>query len=192
MRIWHAVRVVIGVIGCTAAAGACSGSDSPDSTGPGLIETESVRITQRAETLAVGSTVQLNATASPSTRISSVVWSSTAPTVAAVSGVGTVTAFSGGTARIVARLGSSADTSEVVVRNASVELIVTPDIVSIPVGDQIRLAAEYADRSRSASGQTTAWNLRDRRTRAIRVVSGRRARSLRERTLCRQRRGRRR
>ena len=91
------------VVACACAIGACGGDGEPTGTGP--VEVVTVELLPAADTLAAGSTLQLVAKPRSATeewlqdRVVS--WTSSAPTVAMVSGAGLVTGVDHGVAAIV-------------------------------------------------------------------------------------------
>ena len=103
--------VVGGLLAITLAA--CGGG------GTGPVTVTGVTVTPASPSVAVGATVALSATVSPSNASQNVAWSSAAPAVATVSTSGVVTGVSEGTAVVTAT--SLADTS----RSGSVTVTVT-------------------------------------------------------------------
>lgn len=84
-----------------------AGSDSTD--GVDEVETTSVAITPEAPTVAVGATVALTATLTPSGSVDPVKWSSDDEAIATVSDTGVVTGVAPGTAVITATSGFEGD-----------------------------------------------------------------------------------
>jgi hypothetical protein len=74
-----------------------------------------------------------------------VTWSSLAPAIASVSPAGVVVAVGPGTARVVARAGTVADTADVVVRQVPVALAIAPQAPRIGQKDTVRLSAVPVD-----------------------------------------------
>lgn len=89
------------------------GSDNVD--GKDELETTKVAITPEAPTVAVGATVALTATLTPSGSVDPVKWSSDNESVATVSGTGVVTGVAKGTAVITATSGFEGDNVTVTV-----------------------------------------------------------------------------
>lgn len=86
-------------------------------------------------------------------------WSTSAPGVAQVSGVGVVTAVAPGRATITARTGSASQTIPLGVVSANVGSIeVTPGMTTARTGDVIRFRAVVRDRAgREVTGLTPTW-----------------------------------
>jgi uncharacterized protein YjdB len=142
----------------------------------GGLTTSTFRITVDLDTLDfVGDTVRLKAEAfDPSgAEILNplVTWSSTASSIATVSGtngIGKVTAIAAGTAKIVAKRGTFADTATIVVRagsggTGSVTVTISPSMDTIPaVGQTIPLAASVRDaQGNLTSNQSVTWSSLD-------------------------------
>ena len=130
----------------------------------------SILVTPVASTLLVGGTAVLRAvgTYSDGSTVdltASVVWSSTAATIAAVSNAGatagTVTALAVGSATIRATLGAISGQATVTVSPARlVTIVVSPTAASIPVGTTVGLAAQgfFSDGTNRDVTTQVAWS----------------------------------
>ncbi len=123
------VRQLARPLGCAAIAAAViscggGGSDSGPSatTGPTAPTVATVTVTPATNTLTIGSTAQLAAAATTSAGAAvgglTATWSSSAQSVATVSGAGLVTAVAAGTATISATMGGVSGTAALVVQAA--------------------------------------------------------------------------
>ena len=140
---------VVSVLALISAA--CSGADSISSNTPSVQETISVSITPKLDSLTPGATRQLVArvlTPQGEAQNAAVGWRSVDPAVASVSSLGIVSAVSVGGTRIIASAGGKADTATIVVVAPPTVLSISPNAMSVVLGDSIRLTAT----SSSASG----------------------------------------
>ncbi len=123
------VRQLARSLGCAAIAAAVvscggGGSDSGPSgtTGPTAPTVATVTVTPATNTLTIGSTAQLAAAATTSSGAAvgglTATWSSSAQSVATVSGAGLVTAVAAGTSTITATMGGVSGTAALVVQAA--------------------------------------------------------------------------
>ena len=110
-----------------------------------------VEVAPRVDTLhTVGRTVQFSAIAFDSTSsilpLAKAHWSSSDPAVARVDTAGLVTVTGAGTAKIIARVGTAADTATLVVRQVVRFLIVTPSLDTLTaIADTSRIVAVARD-----------------------------------------------
>ncbi len=89
-------------------------------------------------------------------------WSSLDEAVATVSGAGVVTAVAEGTARIVARSGTPADTALVTVEQVPALIAVSPASRTLTQGDTVRLAAVIVDANGyEVDGGDVVWSSDD-------------------------------
>ena len=129
----------------------------------GLVPATSLRIAPATDTLAVGATRQLTATAFGANGAAlagrSPAWTSRAPGVVAVSSSGQVTAVSAGTAVIVASLDGVNAEATIVVRGAVVASVqLTPPASTLSVGGTVQLVAVPRDQSGNAlAGRTVTF-----------------------------------
>jgi uncharacterized protein YjdB len=102
----------------------------------------------------VGSTLALSATVRDARGAvrgdQPITWTSLDPQVASVDNIGLVTGIAVGTAHIVARTGSAADTASVLVREGALVLSVAPELIEIMHGDSIQLEASLSTPSGAA------------------------------------------
>ena len=104
----------------------------------------------RPLTIDIGSTRDIRSTAR---------WSSLDSSVVMVSSTGVVTAMNGGTARVVGKVGPSADTVTIVVSVPVAGISVSPESGSLTVGQQAQLSATTTDAlGRPVSGASIAWS----------------------------------
>jgi alpha-tubulin suppressor-like RCC1 family protein len=122
-----------------------------------------VEVTPTAAALQVGGTRQL--TAVPKDEAGNVLtgrtvlWSSSAPTVATVSATGTVTAIGGGAATITASIGGRTATAAITVRMPVATVEVTPSTATVVVGGTQQLTAVLKDAAGGTLiGPTVTWS----------------------------------
>ncbi|MGQ0643797.1 MAG: Ig-like domain-containing protein [Gemmatimonadaceae bacterium] len=147
------VRSIAMLVVATALLTSC---DKPESIGPGGSPAEQfvVSIAPDGDTLNVGATLALSATvrdARGAVRSDQpLTWSSLEPQIASVDNIGLVTGLSVGTAHVVARTGSYADTATLLVEEGALVLSVAPELIEITHGDSIQLEASLATPSGAA------------------------------------------
>ena len=116
-----------------------------------------VHITPGTDSIKVGSTRRLTAQITnhagrPQAAI--VTWMSLNSAIATVNATGDITAVSPGLTRIVAKVGSTADTASIYVRAGS--LIVEPNAVATAVGEEVKLSV-YTRPGAAAMGAEVRW-----------------------------------
>ncbi len=168
--------VLSGMLGAVACSGDQKSTVAPKPNGPDPEIRYVVSITPKRDTLPVGLSRILSARvadAAGATQNVTVEWSSLNPQVASVS-AGTVTAFSAGTAAIVARFGVAADTAELVVTAEAVHLQLSPSAISASLGDTVTFSAQLVTASGKAmSTPVTNWSASD--SAAVLLMDGGRA-----------------
>ncbi|MEO6444368.1 MAG: Ig-like domain-containing protein [Gemmatimonadaceae bacterium] len=123
----------------------------------------SVTVTPASSSLLVGQTLQLSATPADSSGAPlpgrSIVWSSSAPSVASVSSTGLVTAHLPGSAAISATSEGNTGTSRITVSLVPVgRVTITPDATTLQAGNSTQLAARVFDASgMELGGRTITW-----------------------------------
>lgn len=143
---------------------ACSENASEPAVPPA--EALVVRLTPEYDTLAAGDSRVYTATVtsvSGGARIAPVTWSSMNTDVATVQN-GTVTAIAAGTTQIIARAGTSADTSRLVVYSPLLELRISPIAVAASLGDTIAFEATLIGPEGAATRATPTWSVSDTMT----------------------------
>jgi uncharacterized protein YjdB len=139
-----ATGVAAGSTTISATLGGIKGSTSLSVTAPTI---SSIVITPDGLTLGIGIGQQYTATAiysdgSTQDLVSGVTWSSSAPTVASISGSGLATTLAAGTATISAKVGSVSDTTVLTVVAAHlVSISVSPSPLSIALGTNQQFSA---------------------------------------------------
>jgi uncharacterized protein YjdB len=129
-----------------------------------------VSISPKRDSLVVGATLGLHATvldARGVTRTDQAIrWSSLAPNIASVDGVGLVTGIAVGTAPVVAMVGLGAqvraDTAVLVVQAGTLRLSIVPEFAEITLGDSLRLEATFhAAGEADVRGLSVQWSTSD-------------------------------
>ncbi len=156
-----AVCAAIAAIGCS---GSQDASIEPEPPAPAPEVRYSVSVTPERDTLPVGFSRLLVARvtdAAGTTQFVPVQWTSSQPTVVSVAD-GNVTAIAVGTADIVARYGSAADTAQVTVSQDNVHLQVLPSAISASLGDTVTFRAQLVTERGVALGeQPVTWTASD-------------------------------
>ncbi|MFN8668707.1 MAG: Ig-like domain-containing protein [Gemmatimonadaceae bacterium] len=156
--------VVTGVSSGTAQVAASAGGKSvivPVTVAPRAVAL--VRLTPATSTIRVGANTALTAQLLDSTGATlvgpTVAWSTSAATVATVSGTGVVTGVTPGSVTITARAGSVSGTAVVEVQAIPVaSVVVTPTTATILDGATLTLAASPRDSAgRTLTGRTVTW-----------------------------------
>ena len=138
-------RTSFGLVALAAITFACSGERSASSEPPQEAPDQlTVRISVERDSLLLGTSRLFSASVvnqfnAPRTKV--VQWSSTNASVLTVTSQGLVTAIGAGSAQIVAGISGSADTLNLSVFGLPGTLKVTPEAVSLPVGDEIQVQA---------------------------------------------------
>ncbi|MBI4545860.1 MAG: Ig domain-containing protein [Gemmatimonadetes bacterium] len=148
---------------------ACSSGDGGGTTGPGDTGVASVRVSPASDSLEVGQTLQLTATARDSRGNTltgkTVTWSSSDALTATVSATGLVTGVKAGTVTITARVDNASGTASVKVKSAQVpvaSVTVSPATRSLVLGDTVTLAAVARDAAGNVlAGRTFSWSSSD-------------------------------
>jgi uncharacterized protein YjdB len=152
-----------GTVSITASMGSVTGSASVTVTSASLT---TINVGAPSPSLATGGTEQLTATGvysdnSTQSLTNQVIWSTSDPTVASVSGTGFLTALKAGSVTVTATSGSVSGTGNVAVTASSLSSItITPAVFSIASGQTKQLSAVgvYSDgNSRDVTSQVT-WN----------------------------------
>ncbi|MCC6772774.1 MAG: Ig-like domain-containing protein [Gemmatimonadaceae bacterium] len=148
------------------ALSACSGSESPGVASPAPTPSEQlvVRIDPMVDSLLLGTTRGITATVTTTAgvpRSAPITYTSLDPAIASFSG-SALTAIATGQARIVASIGTSADTTTLRVFPPSVVLRIVPNAVAATLGDTLQFEAMIM----SANGGTTqvtgtTWSVSD-------------------------------
>ncbi|HEX7050800.1 MAG TPA: Ig-like domain-containing protein [Longimicrobiales bacterium] len=149
------------------AAPACGGDDDGgDPTGPGGDTPEPASIALSDDSLvfaALGDSTQLKATVSDADGNAitgaALTWTSTDTDVATVSATGWVVAVAEGTAQVVVRTGTLADTATVVVEQAGAGVSVSAESVALhALGDSVQLTAVVRDANdNEIAGAAVQW-----------------------------------
>ncbi len=146
-------------------AAACGGEKAVTGpTGPSTVA--SIRVTPALDTaVSIGETVTFSAVAKDAKGQpisgASLSWSSSATSVATVSGSGVATAKANGTARIIASVGGKADSARLVVKQKAVSLSLTPDSANLRrAGDTVTFAAVAVDaKGHPVAGSAPTWSV---------------------------------
>lgn len=156
-----------------------TGCDQPQAVDPGNrpgADRFLVSITPERDSVLVGDALALTATvrdALGAARTDQVVrWSSLAPDIASVDGVGLVTGVAAGTAPVVALVGlggqAHADTAVILVQAKSLALSIAPELAEITLGDTLRLEANFSSPSGAdVRGVAIQWQTSDPTVAAI-------------------------
>ncbi|MFP5355185.1 MAG: Ig-like domain-containing protein, partial [Gemmatimonadota bacterium] len=148
------------------AGAACSGSEAGGVSTPSAppVEQLVVRIAQKDDSILIGSSRTLSAavtTTAGAPRSAPITWTSLNPAIASISG-NTVTAYASGEARIVASIGTSADTGRLVVTLPPFELRLSPGAVSAMTSDTIQFQAMVVGPNNATSvPNDVQWALSD-------------------------------
>ena len=168
---------VAATLSATLWAYACGdGTTEPPTPPPDPPRPATVAVTPATTQLtALGDTVQLSAEVRDQNGQvmagAAVTWSSSATSIATVSGSGLVTAAGNGTATITARAGGASGTAVVTVMQSPDSVAVLPEEATIAaLGDTLRLAAEAFDANgRAVAGAEFSWESSDA---AVATVDG--------------------
>ncbi|MFI5229884.1 MAG: Ig-like domain-containing protein, partial [Gemmatimonadales bacterium] len=142
------------VVLATGIALACDGGSSTNPRDLPIIGGSSaIQIAPKSATLVVGGQQQLSVVSGPT---SGVTWQSIDPATVSVTASGMVIARSAGAGRVVASYGRAHDTSYVSVRNAAASLQISPDSVTLTIGDSTSLQLAVRDASGASLGDMTS------------------------------------
>jgi uncharacterized protein YjdB len=147
------------MVGAALAWSACGDSGDGDITGSDPLA--SIEVTPAVDTIAPGTSLQLNAVArnaSGSSASANISWSSSNESVCIVSGSGLVGGMTVGAATITAADGGVSGTARITVRAQVASVEVTPTTTTIPLGETVQLTATPRDATGTAlSGRTVTW-----------------------------------
>ena len=147
------------MVGAALAWSACGDSGDGDITGSDPLA--SIEVTPAVDTIAPGTSLQLNAVArdaSGSSVSANISWSSSNESVCIVSGSGLVGGMTVGAATITAADGGVSGTARITVRAQVASVEVTPTTTTIPLGETVQLTATPRDATGTAlSGRTVTW-----------------------------------
>ena len=152
----------VGPATISAKSGTVTGNASVTVTAATL---QSIAVTPANPSMAIGTTRQFTATgtfsdSSTQDITTSVLWSSSAPTVATINNQGTATSIKVGTSTITATLGAASGSTTLTVANISlVSIAITPANPRIDQGTSIRFTATgtFSDNSTSTSLSGLSW-----------------------------------
>ncbi|MBK6486597.1 MAG: Ig-like domain-containing protein [Gemmatimonadetes bacterium] len=148
------------------ALSACSGSESPGVASPAPTPSEQlvVRIDPMVDSLLLGTTRGITATVTTTAgvpRSAPITYTSLDPAIASFSG-SALTAIATGQARIVASIGTSADTTTLRVFPPSVVLRIVPNAVAATLGDTLQFEAMIMTANGGTTQVTgTTWSVSD-------------------------------
>lgn len=150
------------------ACGSSNSSSNATSNPPGTPALQSITLSPLSDAIMVGAKQQLKATAAYSDGSSKnvttgVKWDSSAPSVAAVSDAGLVTAVTAGSAKITATFDSMNGSASFTVNDILVSLAISPSTSSVNVGSALQLTAlgtyEHSASAQAVNGVT--WSSSD-------------------------------
>ncbi|MFN8574349.1 MAG: Ig-like domain-containing protein [Gemmatimonadaceae bacterium] len=174
----HRARALVvgGLIGVVACSGDQKLGVAPDPHGPDAQAKYVVSVTPKRDSLPVGLSRKLAAQvvdAAGAAQSVPVDWASLEPQIATVAS-GVVTSLSPGTAEIVARYGTAADTAVIVVTTETVHLQVSPNAISASMGDTVNFVAQLVTSGGATfSTQPASWTASD--SAAVVLMDGGRA-----------------
>jgi 6-phosphogluconolactonase (cycloisomerase 2 family)/uncharacterized protein YjdB len=160
-----AATLLIGLTGLIAACGGGGGGGGGGTTTPPPVTLTSISITGPATSLAAGMTAQYSAMGVMSdgtkqSSLSSLAWTSSAPTVATISAAGVATAVGAGTTTITATSGGVSSTTTLTVTTATLDSIgVTPAVPSLVQGtsQQFTATGVYSDHTKVDLTGRVTW-----------------------------------
>ena len=157
-----------GQVTITATSTATSGTISGSTTLTVGVALSSIAVSSSASGINVGQTAQFTATGTysdGSTKdiTSSVIWTSSAPTVATISGSGLASGVTGGQANIMATSGSVNNSSPLTVTALLSSISVTPSTPGVFVGSTLQFSAtgNYNDGTTKNLTSSVAWSSSD-------------------------------
>ncbi len=160
---FYSLSTAVALLGLIAGCSDRSPASPPPTTTTDVL---SITITPKGDSVLVGATRTFQSRVVNqfgAERAVNVSWSSTDPSIASIAGDGTVTGLAAGSTQIVAGVGASADTANLLVRPLVSNITVLPNAAQVVLGDSLRFVADMGAAGTGANLQAIRpeWSTSD-------------------------------